>query len=71
MKYHENKLRRAIEAHARARIQLLREKATDSVLTQENYLHTCAQIAELKRLLAEIPDICKRILDEEDDDDEP
>jgi hypothetical protein len=70
VRYHENKLRRALEAAREERIQTLREKATDAVLPHDTYVHVCGQIAELKRLRDTIPEVCERILDEEEEDDE-
>lgn len=69
---HENRLRRALEADLEARIDARRRRATDTLLPPDVYAQTVGKIAELKSLRADLPDLCAKIIhDEEDDDDQP
>jgi predicted phage-related endonuclease len=70
MRQHENRLRRSLLAHIETRIQRLRETTTDGVLAHDVYLKNVGSIGELKRLRDDIPDLCEKILDEEEDGDE-
>lgn len=68
MRGYENRLKRALEFSREERIIQLRDKATEAVLPYEVYVRIVGQISELKRLRDTIPELCERILEEEDDD---
>lgn len=71
MREHENRLRRSLEAEIDARIDAHRRRATDSLLAPEPYHSVVGKIAELKSLKLAIPDLCAKIIHDEEDDDDP
>jgi hypothetical protein len=68
---HENRLRRALEHEISERIEAHRRRATDSVLSQDSYAQTIGRISELKALQSSIPDLCAKIIHDEEEDDDP
>lgn len=69
MREHENRLRRAIEDEIDQSIKAYRERGTDTVLQPEAYAKIVGKVEELKRLRGVIPELCKRIIHDEEDDD--
>lgn len=71
MREHENRLRRALEADIDARIDARRRRATDTLLPPEIYAQQVGKISELKSLRDDLPNLCAKIIHDEDDDDDP
>lgn len=71
MREHENRLRRALEHEIDERITAHRRRASDTVLSPEPYAKVVGKIEELLSLKAVIPQLCKKIIHDEEDDDDP